>query len=221
MRYRQLTRLLDRAKLSPEKAARELGVSGMTLRRWRGKASDAKLPELYRRAAEPLVRRLVAEGLVHPEDPDAAAVFARSGGDPFQKTLLAVGITPEVLAEPDAKSGTVVMGLARIGADENRQTQVKASERMFERFRKMSAEWKRRLDDLALVLRSESVPTLDKLVAFGALFYLIAPFDLIPDAIPLFGYVDDFIILGIAALYFRTRFPKLFASRAAPETPKK
>ena len=63
------------------------------------------------------------------------------------------------------------------------------------------------------------VPTLDKLVAFGALFYLIAPFDLIPDAIPLFGYVDDFIILGIAALYVRTRYPKLFAARAEPKKP--
>ena len=51
-------------------------------------------------------------------------------------------------------------------------------------------------------------------VAFGALFYLICPFDLIPDAIPVIGYADDFIVLGIAVLYYRKRFPHLFRDRA-------
>jgi uncharacterized membrane protein YkvA (DUF1232 family) len=46
-------------------------------------------------------------------------------------------------------------------------------------------------------------------VAYGALFYLILPFDLIPDSIPVFGYVDDFGILGFAVAYYARKFPEL------------
>jgi uncharacterized membrane protein YkvA (DUF1232 family) len=211
MRHRQLLALLDQAGISPERAARELGVSGMTLRRWRSKPAGAELPEMYRRAFEPMLRRLVGEGRIHPEDPDAAAALAPPD-DPFQKTLLGLGITHDILRDGDKDSGTVTMGLARLGEDPNRQAQVKSSGRMLQRFRKMSGAWKRRLDDLTLVLKSSRLPPFDKLVAFGALFYLITPFDLIPDALPVFGLVDDFVILGIAALYYRTRFPHLFGA---------
>jgi len=212
MRYKQLLDILDKVELSPEKAAEELGVSGMTLRRWRAKPADAELPEMYRRSFEPVLRRLIGEGKIHPEDPDVAAAFATMD-DPFQKTLLGLGITHKILEQGDKEQGTVVMGLARIGQDENRQEQVRKSGKMMERFRAMSAEWKSRIDDLALALKSDQLTALDKLVAFGALFYLITPFDLIPDAIPVFGLVDDFIILGIAALYYRTRFPHLFVRK--------
>lgn len=209
MRYAQLLSLLDKTELSPEKAAGELGVSGMTLRRWRAKSADAELPEMYRRAFEPLLRRLIGEGRVHPEDSDAAAALF-SPDDPFQRTLLGLGITHDILRDGDKSSGTVTMGLARIGEDPNRQVQVKRSGRMLERFKRMGADWKVRIGDLTLVLKSAELTAVDKLVAFGALFYLITPFDLIPDAIPVFGLVDDFIILGVAALYYRTRFPHLF-----------
>lgn len=217
MRYRQLLSLLDKTEISPEKAAVELGVSGMTLRRWRSKPDDAELPELYRRAFEPLLRRLIGDGLVHPEDPDVLAALATME-DPFQKTLLGLGITHEILRDGDKDSGTVTMGLARIGEDKNRQAQVKGSKKMLDRFMAMSVEWKSRITDLNTVLKSEELTTLDKLVAFGALFYLITPFDLIPDAIPVFGLVDDFIVLGIAVLYYRARFPHLFkAKKGAPK----
>jgi uncharacterized membrane protein YkvA (DUF1232 family) len=217
MRYRQLLSLLDKTQLSPEKAADELGVSGMTLRRWRAKAADEELPEMYRRAFEAMLRRLIGEGRVHPEDPDVLAAFTTMD-DPFQKTLLGLGITHDILRDGAKDSGTVAMGLARIGQDPNRQAQVKNSNRMLERFKAMSAEWKSRIGDLTMIMKTDEITALDKLVAFGALFYLITPFDLIPDAIPVFGLVDDFIILGIAVLYYRTRFPHLFKKRKGAKT---
>jgi uncharacterized membrane protein YkvA (DUF1232 family) len=212
MRYRQLLSILEKTGTSPEKAAVELGVSGMTLRRWRAKGPGAELPEMYRRAFEPLLRRLIGEGRVHPEDPDVASAFATMD-DPFQKTLLGLGITHEILRDGDKDHGTVTMGLARIGEDPNRQGQVKRSTKMLERFKAMGVEWQSRIGDLTFVLKSEELTALDKLVAFGALFYLITPFDLIPDAIPVFGLVDDFIVLGIAVLYYRARFPHLFKDK--------
>jgi uncharacterized membrane protein YkvA (DUF1232 family) len=213
MRYAQLLSILDEAELSPEQAAAELGVSGMTLRRWRAKAPGAELPEMYRRAFEPLLRRLIGEGRVHPEDPNIASAFAGKD-DSFQKTLFELGITHAIL-EKGAKdeNGTVLRGIARIGEDENRQAQVKRSGKMMARFKAMGSEWKGRIDDLTLALKSDQLTALDKLVAFGALFYLITPFDLIPDAIPVFGLLDDFVILGLAVMYYRKRFPHLFPNR--------
>jgi uncharacterized membrane protein YkvA (DUF1232 family) len=51
---------------------------------------------------------------------------------------------------------------------------------------------------------------MEKLSAYGALFYLITVFDLIPDTIPVFGVLDDFAILGIVTAYYLRKFPDLF-----------
>jgi uncharacterized membrane protein YkvA (DUF1232 family) len=40
------------------------------------------------------------------------------------------------------------------------------------------------------------------------LFYLICPFDLIPDNIPVFGMIDDYAILGVAWEYYVKRHSK-------------
>ncbi len=213
MDYGQALSVLDRSGLSPEGVARELGVSGMTVRRWRSKPRKEALPEMYRAAFEPLARRLVGEGMLHPEDPAAAAAFVRPE-EPFQKTLREEGITLQLLSSPVKARGIVTKGLARIGENERRQEQVRSSGRMLTRLKAMGAEWRSRIGDLTLVMRSDEITALDKLVAFGALFYLICPFDLIPDAIPVIGYADDFIVLGIAVLYYRKRFPHLFRDRA-------
>jgi uncharacterized membrane protein YkvA (DUF1232 family) len=214
MRVRQLLDVLDKTGLSPEKAAEELGVSGMTLRRWREKPAGEELPEIYRRAAQPLLTRLVGEGLLSPADPDVAAALAADDGG-FLKTLREVGITHEALAAPEKHGNAVAKGLAAIGRDENRQRQVAASGKLIASLRAMGQKWKDVIDDMKLALASDQITALDKLVAVGALFYLIMPFDLIPDAIPVFGYMDDFIVLTIAALYLRKRYPKLFPKRGA------
>ena len=43
-------------------------------------------------------------------------------------------------------------------------------------------------------IKDSRTPLLAKLVAFSALLYLISPIDLIPDFIPVFGYVDDIVV---------------------------
>lgn len=58
------------------------------------------------------------------------------------------------------------------------------------------------------VIRSKDLTLADKLVAYGALFYLITPMDFIPDAIPVVGYLDDFAVLGLALAYYAHRAKK-------------
>ena len=47
----------------------------------------------------------------------------------------------------------------------------------------------------------------EKFTAYGALFYLITPFDFIPDYTPIFGLVDDYAILGFATVFYLKKFP--------------
>ena len=47
-------------------------------------------------------------------------------------------------------------------------------------------------------LRSHSVARWKKLIGLLAMAYAIVPFDLIPDVVPVFGWLDDIGFLGIA-----------------------
>jgi uncharacterized membrane protein YkvA (DUF1232 family) len=67
-------------------------------------------------------------------------------------------------------------------------------------FQKISA-WAKalKLDVLALwfALKNPSVSGWAKVIAFVAVAYALSPIDLIPDFIPVLGYVDDLIIVPV------------------------
>ena len=74
--------------------------------------------------------------------------------------------------------------------------------------------WKRRArglkrDTYALFLaaRDPCVPWYTKALALGVVGYALSPIDLIPDFIPIIGYLDDLILvpLGIALVLRLTR----------------
>ena len=85
-----------------------------------------------------------------------------------------------------------------IGKKSNHQSEVDSNKSRIFSFKKWSKEWSQRISSLWKVIASPQLTSLDKMVAYGALFYLLTPFDLIPDYIPVFGYLDDFVILGFA-----------------------
>ena len=51
---------------------------------------------------------------------------------------------------------------------------------------------------LYYVLRDENVPSTSKWIIYGALGYFILPTDIIPDFIPILGYLDDLSVLLFA-----------------------
>src|SRR6187200_736557 len=61
-------------------------------------------------------------------------------------------------------------------------------------------EVKRDVVALYLAARDPRTPLIAKLVAAGIAAYALSPIDLIPDFIPVLGYLDDLILIPLAML---------------------
>jgi uncharacterized membrane protein YkvA (DUF1232 family) len=70
----------------------------------------------------------------------------------------------------------------------------------FERSKEITRAFKRELIVYQRVLRDERTPLVTKLFLSLAIGYLLMPFDLIPDFIPVIGHLDDVVI--VPALVF-------------------
>ena len=66
---------------------------------------------------------------------------------------------------------------------------------MFERLRSVGKTLKSELKVYRLVLEDRRTPILAKIMLALAVGYLLLPFDLIPDFIPIFGHLDDAVIV--------------------------
>ncbi len=71
---------------------------------------------------------------------------------------------------------------------------------MNERLRIWARAIKRDVHALYLAGRDPRVPWYAKVLAIGVAAYALSPIDLIPDFIPVFGYLDDVIILPIGIM---------------------
>ena len=78
--------------------------------------------------------------------------------------------------------------------------------------------WLRRVKNLGLVAQAEQLWQFfsggratgkDKVLVLGALIYLISPFDLIPDAIPVIGWLDDIGVASLVLQYLNTKIASL------------
>ena len=86
------------------------------------------------------------------------------------------------------------------------------------KIRKEFHGWLREVEDLELVrrgrqlwrhLNSDDVTKGEKIVLLAALLYLISPIDLISDAVPVLGWLDDLGVAGIALSYVMRRMEDL------------
>ena len=64
-----------------------------------------------------------------------------------------------------------------------------------------------------LALKAKETPLIAKIVAGITVAYALSPIDLIPDFIPIFGYLDDVILLPtLVSLTLKLILPDVFAN---------
>lgn len=77
-------------------------------------------------------------------------------------------------------------------------------------FKRLSLLWALVRGDLRKLwwaLRDARTPGWFKLAAAGLACYLVWPIDLLPDAIPLIGVLDDMVLLPLAVRWLLSRLP--------------
>ena len=76
---------------------------------------------------------------------------------------------------------------------------------MWNRLKNIASEFKTELQVYRLVLKHKRTPFVSKLLLWIAIGYLLLPFDLIPDFIPILGQIDDVIIIPLL-VYIAIKF---------------
>ncbi len=207
MKVSHLLNLLKETGFSPEQLAKRLGISNMTVRRWMRKPSHTEMPGLYGRALEDVVFELMGEGMLTTESPITREIISKNEVRPFQAILRNLGLSKDFLRNTKGNNEErLIVGLAQIGASDVRRAQVEDNLKKISKFKRLGKEWSWRVRTLLQTIRSKRVAFVRKLVAYGALFYLICPFDFIPDYLPVIGYLDDFTMIGLAANFFLGKF---------------
>jgi uncharacterized membrane protein YkvA (DUF1232 family) len=219
MTFEQLFKMITKSELSPEQFGSYLGISGMTIRRWQEQDPQTQVPELYQLALVRTVEKLVMEGFLKLEDEEILPFLKDRDVNNLKLNLRSLGLDLEALKNPDNSDGVDVQDVLRkIGEDETHQEQVLGHLSLIRRLAETHKEMKQSVQSLIQVVSKKNLNISSKLVAFGALFYLIAPLDMIPDAIPVFGYVDDIAVLNLAAVYYATGLRSLRTKAASAES---
>ncbi len=78
---------------------------------------------------------------------------------------------------------------------------------MIERWRRRAREVKRDIYALYLALRDPRTPLLAKVLGGAVIAYAISPLDLIPDFIPVIGYLDDIVLVPLGIMLVRRLIP--------------
>lgn len=72
------------------------------------------------------------------------------------------------------------------------------------RLKKLTKSVKKELMVYRLVMKDKRTPTAAKVLLWLAIGYLLLPFDIIPDFIPVIGQLDDIIIVPVL-IYFAVK----------------
>ena len=213
MQYHQLVRMLKETGLSPEKLSGYLDISNLTYRRWLKRPPHDEIPKEYNRNIAGGIYKLLSEGKLSHDSKIVSQFFENNMPEFFGAAVEQFHIPKDLLTNCTANHQDKVTNvLLHIGNNAGIRHRVDTSFSAIRKFTSWGSEWKKRITIMTKVVRSKELSLVDKLVAYGALFYLILPFDLIPDSIPVFGYVDDFGILGFAMAYYIRKYPELFSS---------
>jgi uncharacterized membrane protein YkvA (DUF1232 family) len=85
---------------------------------------------------------------------------------------------------------------------------LRVQKEMFEKLKSLGSNIRRELKVYQLVLKDSRTPRLSKILLGLAVGYVLLPFDIIPDFIPVIGHVDDAIIVPALVLLALRNVPQ-------------
>lgn len=210
--------MLDETGLSPEKLSGRLGISNLTYRRWLKRSPRENIPKEYERTIAGGIYQLLSEGQLSHNSKTVGKFLENNLPEFFQAAIGQFDVSKDMFSEKSTHQDKITSVLLHIGNNTKARRRVESSAAMIQKFTSWGGAWKERITILTKTIRSKRLTLVDKLVAYGALFYLVLPFDLIPDTIPVFGYVDDFGILGFAVAYYIKKYPQIFDDNKSATT---
>ena len=211
MRYGQVTSLLNETGMLPEDLSEYIGVSGSTYRRWLKAPSNGQLPAEYLPSIGAGIYRLLGEGKLSHDSPKVSAFLEKNLPGYFTAVLGSMSISDDLFSENSPQEEKIITALSSLGQSARIRDKVGGAVDFLQRAKEWGAGWKQRITFLSRTISLPDLGLVDKLAAYGALFYLFTPFDLVPDVMPVFGYVDDFGMLGFAVAYYGAKFPDMKA----------
>lgn len=82
-----------------------------------------------------------------------------------------------------------------------------------EKLKTMTRQLKRELQVYRLLLKHPETPFFSKILLGLAVGYLLLPFDLIPDFIPILGQLDDVVLIPLLLYLAHLQIPKTLIQR--------
>lgn len=211
MKYGEVLGLLSETGLSPENLAQFVSVSNSTYRRWQKESAGDVFPKEYESNIATGLYRLLENKSLSFDSVRVNRFVESHIPEFFQAAVGRLSISGEMFSEDFSHQDKITSVLSNLGNSSKIRSRVDKATRKLKTFLGWGTAWKFRIRLLMNVTASRELAPVDRLVAYGALFYLLLPFDLVPDSIPVFGYVDDFGILGFATAYYCKRFPEMGA----------
>lgn len=210
MRISLLLNLMRETGLSPESLAKRMGISNMTVRRWLKRPHGEKVGEIYEKAIRDAIYQMMLDGLLTTDSRSYQYVLKTTRSLSLTAILKGLGFKNDFKKGPNFSPNRLMVGLSQIGSQARRQNEVDGNYKKIWAFSRLGRDWKDRISTLMRVVTANRVISgRDKLVAYGALFYLLCPLDLIPDNIPVFGLMDDYVVLGLASAYYLNKYKNL------------
>jgi uncharacterized membrane protein YkvA (DUF1232 family) len=90
---------------------------------------------------------------------------------------------------------------------------------MLARLRERARLLKNEVIALGLVARDPRTPRLAKLVVLAVIAYALSPIDLIPDFVPVLGYLDELVLLPLAIRFALRLIPEHVLADARQRAP--
>lgn len=93
-----------------------------------------------------------------------------------------------------------------------------SKQRLIKKWKSWAKKMKAEIYTLYFAYKDRRLNKLAKIVIFFVVIYALSPVDLIPDFIPVIGYIDDLILLPIGILIARKLVPDYILSDARKKT---